>query len=128
MHTKLFASLLYRPFYTPLFIIFDKHHHKKLIITTVITIVTTTTGLIITQQPPYQPFQEIPSKRQKINRTIMEEPLDLIRLSIDERVYVKCRNDRELRGKLHVSANYLCTILRVVCMQEIDDIAVITMI
>jgi hypothetical protein len=33
----------------------------------------------------------------------MEEPLDLIRLSIDERVYVKCRGDRELRGKLHVS-------------------------
>lgn len=34
--------------------------------------------------------------------TAMEEPLDLIRLSIDERVYVKCRGDRELRGKLHV--------------------------
>ena len=33
----------------------------------------------------------------------MEEPLDLIRLSIDERVYVKCRGSRELRGKLHVS-------------------------
>jgi hypothetical protein len=33
----------------------------------------------------------------------MEEPLDLIRLSIDERIYVKCRGDRELRGKLHVS-------------------------
>lgn len=33
----------------------------------------------------------------------MEEPLDLVRLSIDERVYVKCRGDRELRGKLHVS-------------------------
>jgi len=33
----------------------------------------------------------------------MEEPLDLIRLSIDERVYVKCRGDRELKGKLHVS-------------------------
>jgi hypothetical protein len=32
----------------------------------------------------------------------MEEPLDLVRLSIDERVYVKCRGDRELRGKLHV--------------------------
>ena len=32
----------------------------------------------------------------------MEEPLDLIRLSIDERVYVKCRGDRELKGKLHV--------------------------
>lgn len=33
----------------------------------------------------------------------VEEPLDLVRLSIDERVYVKMRNDRELRGKLHVS-------------------------
>lgn len=33
----------------------------------------------------------------------MEEPLDLIRLSIDERVYIKCRGDRELRGRLHVS-------------------------
>lgn len=33
----------------------------------------------------------------------MEEPLDLIRLSIDERVYIKCRGNRELRGKLHVS-------------------------
>jgi hypothetical protein len=30
-------------------------------------------------------------------------PLDLIRLSIDERIFVKCRGDRELRGKLHVS-------------------------
>ena len=29
-------------------------------------------------------------------------PLDLIRLSIDEKVYVKCRGGRELRGKLHV--------------------------
>jgi small nuclear ribonucleoprotein (snRNP)-like protein len=35
----------------------------------------------------------------------MEEPLDLIRLSIDERVYVKCRGDRELKGKLHVRIN-----------------------
>lgn len=32
----------------------------------------------------------------------MEEPLDLIRLSLDERIYVKMRNDRELRGRLHV--------------------------
>lgn len=33
----------------------------------------------------------------------VEVPLDLVRLSIDERVFVKCRGDRELRGKLHVS-------------------------
>ena len=27
----------------------------------------------------------------------VEEPLDLIRLSLDERIYVKMRNERELR-------------------------------
>ncbi len=32
----------------------------------------------------------------------IERPLDLIRLSLDERVYVKLKGDRELRGKLHV--------------------------
>ena len=32
----------------------------------------------------------------------VREPLDLIRLSLDERIYVKLRSDRELRGKLHV--------------------------
>ena len=34
----------------------------------------------------------------------VEEPLDLVRYSLDERVFVKMRNDRELRGKLHVSS------------------------
>lgn len=29
---------------------------------------------------------------------VVEEPLDLIRLSLNERIYVKMRNDRELRG------------------------------
>ena len=33
---------------------------------------------------------------------VVEEPLDLIRLSLDEKIYVKMRNDRELRGRLHV--------------------------
>ena len=32
----------------------------------------------------------------------VEEPLDLIRLSLDERIFVKMRNDRELTGRLHV--------------------------
>ena len=45
-----------------------------------------------------------------INSTIpdtgaVEEPLDLVRLSLDERIYVKLRGDRELRGRLHVSNN-----------------------
>eukprot|EP00955_Chlamydomonas_euryale_P041029 351879-Chlamydomonas_euryale.AAC.17 len=33
----------------------------------------------------------------------VKEPLDLIRLSLDEKVYVKMRGERELRGRLHVS-------------------------
>ncbi|KAH6785846.1 hypothetical protein C2S51_038301 [Perilla frutescens var. frutescens] len=44
----------------------------------------------------------------------VKEPLDLIRLSLDERIYVKLRHDRELRGRLHVclslslSSYYYC--------------------
>ena len=40
-------------------------------------------------------------------RTPIREPLDLVRLSLEERVYVKLRGDRELRGKLHVCHNAL---------------------
>ncbi|KAI9837281.1 MAG: hypothetical protein M1819_000355 [Sarea resinae] len=35
----------------------------------------------------------------------VSEPLDLVRLSLDEIVFVKLRGDRELKGRLHVSAN-----------------------
>lgn len=31
------------------------------------------------------------------------EPFDLIRVSLSERVFVKLRGDRELKGVLHVS-------------------------
>lgn len=40
--------------------------------------------------------------------TTVKEPLDLIKLSLDERVYVKCRGERELRGRLHVSGGCMC--------------------
>ena len=30
------------------------------------------------------------------------EPMDLVRLSLDEVVFVKLRGDRELKGRLHV--------------------------
>ncbi len=33
----------------------------------------------------------------------VEEPLDLIRLSLDERIVVKCRGGRQIKGVLHVS-------------------------
>jgi len=55
----------------------------------------------------------------------MEEPLDLIRLSIDERIYVKCRGDRELRGKLHAYDQHLNMILgdaeETLTLHEIDE-------
>ncbi|KAL3908983.1 MAG: hypothetical protein SGPRY_009590, partial [Prymnesium sp.] len=33
--------------------------------------------------------------------SVVTEPLDLVRLSLDERIHVKLRGDRDLRGKLH---------------------------
>ena len=32
----------------------------------------------------------------------LSEPLELVRLSLNEKIYVKMRGDRELRGRLHV--------------------------
>ncbi|KAF7128849.1 hypothetical protein RHSIM_Rhsim10G0141800 [Rhododendron simsii] len=55
----------------------------------------------------------------------VKEPLDLIRLSLDERIYVKLRSDRELRGKLHAYDQHLNMILgdveEIVTTVEIDD-------
>lgn len=39
----------------------------------------------------------------------VKEPLDLIRLSLDERIYLKLKGDRELRGKLHVRIDNFTT-------------------
>ena len=41
----------------------------------------------------------------------VEQPLDLIRLSLDERIYVKCRNGRELRGRLHAFDQHVNLVL-----------------
>ena len=35
-------------------------------------------------------------------KMVIEEPLDLIRLALDELIYIKMKGERELRGKLHV--------------------------
>ncbi|THU62820.1 hypothetical protein C4D60_Mb01t09150 [Musa balbisiana] len=43
----------------------------------------------------------------------VKEPLDLVRLSLDERIYVKLRSDRELRGKLHVHKTSLSLALHI---------------
>ena len=55
----------------------------------------------------------------------IESPLDLIRLSIDERIFVKCRGERELRGKLHAFDQHLNLVLgdveESVTTREIDE-------
>lgn len=37
----------------------------------------------------------------------VNEPLDLVRLSLNEVVFVKLRGDRELKGRLHVSSIFM---------------------
>uniref|UniRef100_A0AAY4B3G1 U6 snRNA-associated Sm-like protein LSm3 n=5 Tax=Otomorpha TaxID=186634 RepID=A0AAY4B3G1_9TELE len=63
-------------------------------------------------------------EQQQTTNTV-EEPLDLIRLSLDERIYVKMRNDRELRGRLHAYDQHLNMILgdveETVTTVEIDE-------
>ncbi|KAJ3349674.1 hypothetical protein HDU83_000363 [Entophlyctis luteolus] len=41
----------------------------------------------------------------------LSEPLDLVRLSLDERIYVKMRGDRELRGRLHAYDQHMNMVL-----------------
>ncbi|EFC44569.1 predicted protein [Naegleria gruberi] len=43
--------------------------------------------------------------------TTVLEPLDLIRLSLDEQVYIKLKGDRELRGTLHAYDQHLNMVL-----------------
>ncbi|KAI6236646.1 malate dehydrogenase [Aphelenchoides besseyi] len=55
----------------------------------------------------------------------VEEPLDLIRLSLNERVYVKMRTERELEGRLHAFDQHLNMILadveETITTVEIDE-------
>ncbi|XP_003743325.1 U6 snRNA-associated Sm-like protein LSm3 [Galendromus occidentalis] len=56
---------------------------------------------------------------------VMNEPLDMVRLSLDERIYVKMRNERELRGRLHAYDQHLNMVLgdveETVTSVEIDE-------
>merc|ERR1711953_831126 len=55
----------------------------------------------------------------------VEEPLDLVRLSLDEKVLVKMRNDRSVQGRLHAYDQHLNMILgdveEVITTMEIDE-------
>ena len=37
--------------------------------------------------------------------SVVSEPIDLVRLSLDERILIKLRGDRDIRGRLHVRAH-----------------------
>jgi len=55
----------------------------------------------------------------------VKQPLDLIRLSLDERIYVKMRGDRELKGRLQAYDQHLNMILseveETITLVEIDE-------
>lgn len=55
----------------------------------------------------------------------VEQPLDLVRLSLDERVRVKMRGNREIRGKLHAFDQHLNMILgdveETITASEVDE-------
>ena len=57
--------------------------------------------------------------------TTVKEPLDLIRQSLDARVFVKLRGEREIRGMLHAYDQHLNMILgdveETITTVEIDD-------
>lgn len=55
----------------------------------------------------------------------IDEPLDLIKLSLGEKIYVKCRGERELRGVLHAYDQHLNMVLgdveETITAQEVDQ-------
>ncbi|XP_031552189.1 U6 snRNA-associated Sm-like protein LSm3 [Actinia tenebrosa] len=65
------------------------------------------------------------AEEENVPSNTVEEPLDLIRLSLDERIYVKMRNDRELRGRLHAFDQHLNMIIseveETITTVEIDE-------
>lgn len=75
------------------------------------------------QRSPYD--RPMADDAEQTPATAVEEPLDLIRLSLDEKIYVKMRNERELRGRLHAYDQHLNMILgdveETVTSVEIDE-------
>ncbi|XXQ35097.1 Sm domain-containing protein [Plasmodiophora brassicae] len=55
----------------------------------------------------------------------VEEPLDLIRLSLNERILVQCKGGRQLRGQLHAYDQHLNMVLsdveEVVTTIDVDE-------
>ncbi|KAI0223244.1 U4/U6-U5 snRNP complex subunit lsm3, partial [Massospora cicadina] len=66
-----------------------------------------------------------PNDREEAIENLVGEPLDLVRLSLDERLYVKMRGDRELRGRLHAYDQHMNMVLgdveEVITLVEVDE-------
>ncbi|BES92775.1 Hypothetical protein-like protein [Nesidiocoris tenuis] len=62
---------------------------------------------------------------EQVPAVTVKEPLDLVRLSLDEKIYVKMRNERELKGRLHAYDQHLNMVLgdaeEIVTTIEIDE-------
>lgn len=68
---------------------------------------------------------EVAERSRVGDMSAIETPLDIIRLAIDEKVLVKCRGDRELKGRLHAFDQHLNMVLgeveETVTSREIDE-------
>ena len=57
--------------------------------------------------------------------SVVSEPIDLVRLSLDENIRVKLKGDRDLHGKLHAYDQHLNMVLgdveEVVTEVEVDE-------
>merc|ERR1712093_652316 len=56
-------------------------------------------------------YQHIPTMAPNAGDTGVQEPFDLIKLSLSERVFVKLRGDRELLGVLHAYDGHMNMVL-----------------
>ncbi|GMF65312.1 unnamed protein product [Phytophthora lilii] len=85
-------------------------------------------GVRIKGQPPSTGTGNLPvdgrTFRTGAAMASIDEPLDLIKLSVAERIYVKCRGDRELRGVLQAYDQHLNMVLsdveETITVQELD--------
>ena len=70
----------------------------------------------------FQKMADEPSEQTLTSGSASEvsEPLDLVKLSLDERVYVKMRNERELKGRLHAYDHHLNMILGKYCCMYVQ--------
>ena len=88
-------------------------------------IIVQTFPMATNEEPPPPTTTTATTITTTVQEFTLDDPLDLIRLSLDERIYVKLRNNRELRGRLHAYDQHLNMILgeveEILTQTEVDD-------